>query len=140
MGSIRDYICAKCGGFLDSKDSLICRSCSNKPVISENEAATYFLKEGYEVASPLDPKSTWDVLVRKPGTPDWRTVQVKTAYIDKGKLTANLSRNTREGRQLYSDDIHWFFVVYEDARWLFWNGEVPASGRVYLDKHHTKRV
>jgi len=75
---------------------------SKKAQLSFISSISHLLKEGYEVAVPLNHSSEVDLVVRKllPGY-QWCNVQIKSFYQDRSSVVANVCRTNATGRTPY---------------------------------------
>lgn len=86
-------------------------------------AHAYFAHKGYGIAMVVNETKSADMLVCPPsdGRQVWHSVQVKTAYKDRGKWVANTCRTTPTGRKPYEPgEVEYFFI------------EVPGEGMLFL--------
>ena len=85
-----------------------------------------------EVAIPLDHTSPADLVVKGPlYGGEWRSVQVKTAYLDRGAMTANVCRTNPTGREPYSrSEVDMFAIIVEQDVLIIPHSAVAHKTRV----------
>lgn len=92
---------------------------------------------GYEVAVPLDHTSPADLVIKGPTIFDsWQSVQVKTAYPDRGAMTANVCRTNPTGRTPYTQgEVNLFAIIVEEDVIIIPCSAVRGKSRVRFKKH-----
>lgn len=87
-------------------------------------AHAYFAHHGYDIMFPASDGCPADMVIsnrENHGHRIYQTVQVKTAYRDKGRWIANTCRTTDKGREPYlPGEVDFFFI------------EIPGEGMVFL--------
>jgi len=136
MGSIADYRCAKCGAY--TEDAL-CSVCMCKPAASQSKAMTWFLSKGCDVATPARENAPYDMVVK--GRTGWRTVQVKTAYLDGKHMRVNLCRTDSTSRKPYEPgETDYFFVVCDSDGYLIPYSEWESDPKMRINIEAKKYV
>ena len=69
---------------------------------------------GWQIAKPFGHAQTYDFVCKFKDA--WETVQVKTAFEEKGGLVVGVRRS--RGRKYESGQMDWLFVVHAPDYWL----------------------
>ena len=91
----------------------------NKGSQTEAKFLAVCFERNWQVAIPFHHCQGYDYVFRFPGNFKWFTVQVKTPYLDKGKLIVSLRRSNEKGNRPYeTGDFDYLFASHQNKNWL----------------------